>query len=182
MADRAKRYLCDGRFCDRLRVFRNASVWSCETCPDPVWTASCLLHAVLADGCRWNEGSGRTACAGRTEYLFCGTRGLCQHCTFQRGCDQIFFGRIYFHDLWSARRGVCHVSLCETGEKEGSGRTAFIRRTGKHDNRYNRAIGVFVFVCGTGALCCAGHSGRIGLYDRTYAECGGRTDLFRRAA
>ena len=62
-----------------------------QTCADPIWTASCILYAVLAD-CRGRQhGSCRTDGTGRSEYFLCPAGGFSQCSAFQRRCDQIFF-------------------------------------------------------------------------------------------
>ena len=38
---------------------------------DSIWTAPCVLYAILADSSWWNNGSCRTDGSGRTEYLLC---------------------------------------------------------------------------------------------------------------
>ena len=59
---------------------------------DSVRTASCILHAVLADRCRRKYGSGWTGCAGRSEYLLCPIGGFGEYRTLQCRCYQIFSG------------------------------------------------------------------------------------------
>lgn len=40
-------------------LFRHVGIWRDGTCPDSFWPSSCILSAVLADGCRRHAGSGR---------------------------------------------------------------------------------------------------------------------------
>ncbi len=40
-------------------LFRHVGIWRDGTCPDSLWPSSCILSAVLADGCRRHAGSGR---------------------------------------------------------------------------------------------------------------------------
>ena len=75
----------------RKRICGNVDFRYYQTCADPIWTASCILYAVLAD-CRGRQhGSCRTDGTGRSEYLLCPAGGFGQCSAFQRRCDQIFF-------------------------------------------------------------------------------------------
>lgn len=52
----AERNLCTRRSGDRNRIFRNTSLWYYKESSYSIRTAPCILHAVLADSSRWNDG------------------------------------------------------------------------------------------------------------------------------
>jgi len=56
----AERNLCTRRSGDRNRIFRNTSLWYYKESSYSIRTAPCILHAVLADSSRWNDGGCRT--------------------------------------------------------------------------------------------------------------------------
>ena len=60
LADSAERNLCTRRSGDRNRIFRNTSLWYHKEGTYSIRTAPCILHAVLADSSRWNDGGCRT--------------------------------------------------------------------------------------------------------------------------
>lgn len=60
LADSAERNLCTRRSGNRNRIFRNTSLWYHKESTYSIRTAPCILHAVLADSSRWNDGGCRT--------------------------------------------------------------------------------------------------------------------------
>ena len=69
LADSAERNLCTRRSGDRNRIFRNTALWYHKESTYSIRTAPCILHAVLADSSRWNDGGCRTYGRGWTEHL-----------------------------------------------------------------------------------------------------------------
>ena len=88
---------------------------------------------------------------GRTEHLFCGTRGPCSSEIFCGG-DKVHGGKVPAYDLRTPRRSSRHVSGGAAGKEKGGIGAVPLRRTDFHVHRDHGTAGVYIPLYSASAL------------------------------
>ena len=106
--------------------------WYYQTSTDPLWSASCILYAILADSSRWNYGSCRTDGAGRTEYFLCTAADSANIAHFSADATRYFSGEFIFM-IFGLPGAALAMYRCAKPEKKKSGwRTSSFRSAGMY--------------------------------------------------
>lgn len=99
---------------------------------------------------------------------------------FSADATRYFSGEFIFMILRPSGRRAGNVQTGKAGTQKDGGRPASLGCADLYADGYYGADRVFIPLCGAGAVCSPGYSGRFCVYDRPYPEYSSGTDFFGR--